>query len=103
MKRICLIFSFLFLFGCVSVLPSTSQQIPNDNILQDKVAKGKIKIGMTNQEVRETWGNPDKIIKKQGKDFDEIWIYIPNWKFKNYLYFKDGVLIGGDPDPESLV
>ncbi|MBM3251719.1 MAG: DUF1090 domain-containing protein [Candidatus Omnitrophica bacterium] len=102
MKKICIIFSFLFLLGCGITSSSTSQHMQNRGIRQEEV-KERIRIGMTQQEVKEAWGDPDKIIKKQGKDFDEIWIYIPNWKFKNYLYFKDRILIRGEPDPESLV
>ncbi len=88
-----------FLWGC----SHTSAPGSPSSLIKEERFQGKVKMGMTREQVQENWGTPDKIIKKQGKDYDEIWIYIPNWKFKNYLYFRDGVLIRGDPDPENLV
>ena|SRR3990172_11947398 len=99
MKKL-FIYFFLFVFaGCIYV-PRTNQ---DDAITQGNKFKGKVEIGMTQQQVAEQWGEPDRILKKQGKDFDEIWIYIPHWKFKNFLYFRNGVLIRGDPNPEDLI
>ena len=96
--KTCLILFVLCLLGCNSI-PANSQ----DTQINEERFQGKVKIGMTREQVKENWGTPDQIIKKQGKDFDEIWIYIPHWKFKNYLYFENGVLIKGDPDPEDLI
>ena len=61
-----------------------------------------LKIGMTEEEVIKNWGIPAKTKVVTNKVHDKIWTYIPHWKFKNYLYFKNGILIGGDPDPEKL-
>ena len=99
MKKIYIIFVVLLLIGCSSAIVSSSQTMIN----KEERFQGRVKLGMTQDQVRASWGEPDKVIKKRGKDFDEIWIYVPNWKFKNYLYFKDGVLIRGDPNPEDLV
>lgn len=99
MKKAYIIFFFLSLFGCSFVAAPNSQNM----LKKEERFQGRVKIGMTTEEVKENWGTPDKIIKKQGKDFDEIWIYIPHWKFKNYLYFRDGALIRGEPNPEDLV
>jgi len=98
-QRLSILLSVIVLFGCVYV--SKADQYGSN--VQDNGFQGKVKIGMTQEQVVEQWGEPDKIIKKQKKDYDEIWIYIPHWKFKNYLYFKNGVLIRGDPNPEDLV
>lgn len=61
-----------------------------------------IKIGMTEEEVRQRWGAPHRISEKNVNGSDYVWIYKPHWKFRNQLYFKDGVLIGGEPDPEEF-
>ncbi|NTU50141.1 MAG: hypothetical protein HGA87_04525 [Desulfobulbaceae bacterium] len=57
--------------------------------------ENKIKLGMSEAEVRENWGEPIKIIKGNGKQFDERWIYQPHWKCQRRLEFKDGILIYG--------
>jgi len=83
--------------GCSSASYSSTSSV------QEQRFFNKIKIGMTCEQVRENWGTPDKIINKLAADFDEIWVYVPHWKFKNYLYFKKGILIKGNPNPESLI
>lgn len=98
MRKVCIILLLFSLLGCSLVSASSPQNVDKKERFQ-----GKVKMGMTREQVRATWGEPDKIIKKYGKDFDEIWIYIPHWKFKNYLYFRDGVLVRGDPNPEDLI
>lgn len=98
MYIVCIILVIFSAAGCIFVPKSNSQ-----NVVQEERFQGEVKIGMTKEQIRENWGEPDKIIKRQEKDYDEIWIYIPNWKFKNYLYFRKGILIKGDPDPENLV
>ncbi len=87
---------FLLLTGCAS--SSNSQGTTAE---QERFTK-KIKIGMTTEQVQENWGIPDKTIKKNGKNYDEVWIYVPHWKFKNYLYFRNNFLVGGEPNPESI-
>ncbi|NTV29702.1 MAG: hypothetical protein HGA80_06455 [Candidatus Omnitrophica bacterium] len=57
--------------------------------------ENQLKLGMTTTEVRELWGDPIKIIKGNGKQFDERWIYQPHWKIQRRLDFKHEVLIGG--------
>ncbi len=99
MQKIYIIFFLLFLLGCTFVSASSSQNVSN----KAERFQGRIKMGMTREQVRANWGDSDKIIKRQGKCYAEIWIYIPHWKFKNYLYFRDGILIRGDPNPEDLV
>ncbi len=99
MKKMCMIFLLFFLLGCGSVSASNPQNLSE----KQERFQGRVKMGMTKEQVRATWGEPDKIIKKHGKDFDEIWVYVPHWKFKNYLYFRDGILVRGDPNPENLI
>lgn len=65
--------------------------------------KGKINLGMSEEEVIEAWGKPIKIKVIKNQEYDEIWLYKPHWKFKNLLFFKEGTLIGGNPDPERLI
>ena len=91
MKKIFILLSVIVLSGCVYV-PRTNQDDVNK---QSNRFQGKVEIGMTQEQVVDQWGEPDKIIKKQKRDYDEIWIYIPHWKLKNYLYFQDGVLVRG--------
>lgn len=98
MKKVCLILLLSSLLGCSLASASSPYVLDKEERFQ-----GKVKMGMTREQVRATWGEPNKIIKKQGKDFDEIWIYVPHWKFKNYLYFRDGILVRGDPNPEDLI
>lgn len=99
MKGIYLAVFVLSLIGCGHVPVASSES----GLIKEGRFQGKLKIGMTREQVKAGWGMPDKIINKQGRDFDEIWIYVPHWKFKNYLYFKDGILIRGNPNPENLV
>ena len=98
-KGIFILLSLSFLFGCSFLPASDSSKV----FIKEERFRGQIKIGMRREQVKENWGTPDRIIKKKGNDFDEMWLFIPHWKFKNYLYFKEGVLIKGDPDPQNLL
>lgn len=100
LKRLIVVLA-LVLSGCASAGDSN----PLIHRHEDKVGRklhGEIKIGMTEAEVRQTWGEPDRIISKSVRGSDHVWVYKPHWKFENLLYFKDGVLIGGEPNPENL-
>ncbi len=91
MRRISMIIVVLFSLGLCFILVSNSFSTS----VKGKRFQGEVELGMTREQVLESWGEPDKIVKKKGKDYDEIWIYIPHWKIKNYLYFKDGILKRG--------
>jgi len=91
MKKLYIIFLVFLLSGCVFVPRPDSQDLG----MQHSRFQGKLRLGMTREQVKKNWGEPDKIIKKSGENFNEIWIYIPHWKLKNYLYFKDGILVDG--------
>lgn len=99
MNKKYIIFLLSLLLGCSSVSASNLQNVQE----KQERFQGRIKMGMTKEQVIASWGEPDKIIKKHGEDFDEIWVYVPHWKFKNYLYFRDGILVRGDPNPENLI
>jgi len=96
--KIRIIILMLLVTGCSSVSSSNVS-----DSFQTEISYGKVTIGMTQEQVRKMWGDPRKITRKVGKDFDEVWVYVPHWKFKNYLYFKDGVLVRGNPNPENLI
>lgn len=65
---------------------------------REYIKKGYIELGMTREEVRESWGDPKTVNRKKTKDYDEVWVYVPNWKFRNQLYFKGEILVGTEPD-----
>ena len=62
------------------------------------ILNGYIELGMSQEQIAVSIGPPIKRVIKRGKEFDEIWVYRPHWKFRNYLYFKDKILISTDPD-----
>jgi len=91
----------LLLGGCASGW-NTNAAIFNQGGEVKRNLYKKIKIGMTENEVRLNWGEPEQIVSKNVNGSDKVWIYKPHWKFKNLLYFKNGILIGGDPNPENI-
>lgn len=65
---------------------------------REYIQKGYIELGMTAEEVRKSWGEPKIIKRTKKKKYDEIWIYAPNWKYRNKLFFNNGILVQTDPD-----
>lgn len=57
------------------------------------IDEGKIKLGMTDEMVRASWGNPSDINQSVGSwGIHEQWVY-PRGSYDNdYLYFENGVL-----------
>ena len=52
------------------------------------IRKNSIIVGMTPDEVKQSWGAPQKIIASGGTyDAHELWVYA-----KNYVFFRDGEL-----------
>lgn len=97
-------FLFIFLWGCSTTIVggndfvySTPSLLEREKF-QDYINKGYIEIGMTKEEVRASWGEPKSIKQKRTKNYEEIWVYVPNWKFRNQLYFNRGVLVKTEPD-----
>ncbi len=70
----------------------------NKTQFQSYIEKNYIELGMTRNQVLESWGEPKKRKIVKYHDSDEMWIYIPNWKFRNKLFFKMGVLVKTEPD-----
>lgn len=68
-----LILTCAVLAGCAEISPPSPQEV-----LESPFGKGPLRIGMTQEEVREIWGEPDAIEEK-GTDrwgtAKEIWIY----------------------------
>jgi hypothetical protein len=55
----------------------------------ETVAKGKIRIGMTSDQVRASWGKPGQINETLVADHKhEQWVYFES----SYVYFDDGVM-----------
>lgn len=58
--------------------------------VEQAVLNGKIFIGMTKQQVIESWGKPDDINRTVGRwGVHEQWVY---GNYGTYLYFEDGIL-----------
>ena len=80
--------------GCVWI-PTNHREPIIYNVPRQARPENQISLGASIAEVKEKWGNPIKIIKGNGRQFDERWIYQPHWKIQRRLDFKDGVLIYG--------
>ncbi len=75
---LCSVLIILFLAGCTKSVRYTEEEIksfpPN---IQENVRKGQIDLGMTTEQVRYAWGNPDSVKLLpvyEGKPREE-WIY----------------------------
>lgn len=98
--RILLFFSLLINFNQVNLAYPEEENVAENAMsrkFQEYIQKGYIEIGMTKDDVRSSWGEPQKIKRKKTYDYDEIWIYTPNWKFQNKLYFENGILVKTEP------
>ena len=55
----------------------------------DLISKGQVRIGMTDEQVRASWGSPDDVNRDVGIwGIHEQWVY-PRGK---YLYFENGIM-----------
>lgn len=76
MKRFRLPVFFLPLIlvsACAEITPPTPQEV-----LESPFGKGPLRVGMTKDEVRETWGEPDRITAGEPDRWGssrETWIY----------------------------
>ena len=88
MRNILILFVFLSLTGCVfaSKIPISEQLTKEHKAIHH---------GMTMEQVKQNWGEPLRIIKRNSKDCDETWIYKPHWKIRIDLDFKNGILVRG--------
>ena len=109
------LFSFLLVFlslGCSSITgapmnpsPKPTQEERNlylenhTNTSRDSrnlIRNGLVDSGMTQEEVRASWGQPDSIKALSPEDANEEWFYWDNWKFHRKVYFKDGIVVKVD-------
>lgn len=59
----------------------------------EAVAEGKVSVGMSAQEVRDSWGNPTKINKTvTGGGASEQWVYRRGRGLDQYVYLENGVV-----------
>lgn len=84
---------FLSFFGCATTQISSREYVSQHPELSDSlkntILNNKVHIGMTKEQVRASWGEPDEINKTILKDSThEQWCY-GNY---NFLYFKDDIL-----------
>lgn len=71
----------------VTTHPELTQQTKQD------ILEGRIRIGMTREQVKATWGYPDDINRTVGSWGEhEQWIYGYDIRFRRYLYFENGKL-----------
>jgi len=102
-EKIGMIF-LLFLWGCSTTTAGDNDFIYSAPTIQERekfqhyIKEGYIELGMTKKEVRASWGGPKSIKHKKANHYDEIWVYVPNWKFRNQLYFYNGILVKTEPD-----
>lgn len=95
--NIILLVTVWFLAGCASSsVRFTHEEIKNYPLnVQEKIIKGEISPGMTLQQVRYAWGNPDAVNRLQPEDGKarEEWIYSSALGIsKTQLIFMEGVL-----------
>ncbi|MDD3375051.1 MAG: hypothetical protein PHY73_04940 [Candidatus Omnitrophica bacterium] len=94
---------FFMLFFSILILSSCAQ-IYRPMMEPHYMKKhGRVKIGMTKNQVIEQWGEPYQVRETNNEEFDEIWVYVPHWTAKHRLYFKNDIVIKGDPNPEDLI
>ena len=117
MKKVYMFFLLVCLWGCGFLTaadqpgtryPSLTQAEREEYVSKNNhqlsrefckyIRKGYIELGMTKEDVRASWGKPQAIRIKKMPDSDEVWVYVPNWKFRDQLYFDKGVLVRTSPD-----
>lgn len=85
----------LFLTGCGSSLRFTHEEIKDYPLdIQEKIIRGEVAPGMTQQQVRYTWGAPNSIRSLNplnGKSREE-WIYSNTIGYRVRLLFIEGKL-----------
>lgn len=115
-KKVCeiqqlgMLFLLIFLIGCSHLQVKQDCLLSNSISRYDKegknnseisfskyIEKGYIELGMNKDQVRASWGEPKFIRHNETADYDEIWVYVPNWKFKDKIFFYKGILVKTDP------
>lgn len=100
-KTVFCIFYVTALFVQVVHADQNSHGVSNESACKsefyDYMKKGYIELGMSKDEVRQSWGYPKQTKIKNTSEYDEIWVYVPSWKFRNKLYFRNGILVKTEP------
>ncbi len=64
---------FLFVLGCAEITPPTVQEV-----IESPFGKGPLRLGMSKEEVRAIWGEPDSV-EEMGQDqwgtVKQTWVY----------------------------
>ena len=96
MKEIFFVVLLLFfLSGCASGVKYTVEEIKDyPEPIQTSIKKGEVVMGMTPNQVRYAWGQPDKTSATyEGGKHREIWIYTSFFSKSSYLFFEDAKLV----------
>ncbi|MFO0752855.1 MAG: hypothetical protein U0411_05970 [Thermodesulfovibrionales bacterium] len=91
-----LLFLAAFSAGCTSApVRFTHDEIKGYPLdVQERIIKGEVMLGMTQQQVRYSWGSPATVkasVARDGKQREE-WIYSDTVGYKKRLLFVDGKL-----------
>lgn len=72
-----------------------AEQRRQRKIMQEHIRKERVAIGMTPDQVRRSWGDPDKINRSVYESgVHEQWVYKVDDIESQYVYFRDGVVTG---------
>ncbi len=94
MMKIILLFLVMSCCGCYPILRATiARPVHNPERFQNSIC-----YGMTQEQILLNWGKPEKIIKKNGVQFDEVLVYRTHWTEIYYLSFKDNIFVDGLAD-----
>lgn len=74
--------------------PAELSMFPPD--VQERIKKKEVALGMTNVQVRYSWGAPAavKVMTDESGNITEVWTYTTGRILVNRLYFQDGKLVG---------
>ena len=90
-----LLFITLFTAGCATAVRFTHEEIKEYPLeVQEKITRGEVSPGMTQQQVRYAWGAPNTIRTFDAVDnkSKEEWVYSNMWGYKTRLLFINGKL-----------
>ena len=66
--------------------------------IQNLIRNGLVDTDMTKEEVRASWGEPDRITNlSSNQQYDEMWLYVYNILINTRVYFKNNFVVKVDP------
>ncbi len=71
--------------------------------IRSEIRKGRVTKGMSREDVLASWGSPAKIKERNELEYDEVWVFHVHWTRKMEVFFRNGIVVGGDPDPDDLI